>query len=114
MAAEDCPELFRNELKRMRRRSGADSIDDGTSLADPGEGPAEASERRETGRGLVVLLNGLPDRYRVPVVLRHVLGLSYAEISEVLECPTGTAKAQVSRGLEMLREKAVVFQEVRV
>jgi RNA polymerase sigma-70 factor, ECF subfamily len=31
-------------------------------------------------------------------VLRHMEGLSYAEIAEVLEVPDGTAKGWVSRG----------------
>ena len=48
----------------------------------------------------------LPDRYRIPVVLRHVDDLSYAELAEVLGRPEGTVKAQVSRGLAMLRAAA--------
>jgi RNA polymerase sigma factor (sigma-70 family) len=48
-------------------------------------------------------LDALPDRYRVPVVLRHVDDLSYAELAEVLGRPEGTLKSQVSRGLAMLR-----------
>jgi RNA polymerase sigma-70 factor (ECF subfamily) len=31
-------------------------------------------------------------------VMRHMEGLSYAEIAQVLEVPTGTAKGWVSRG----------------
>ena len=38
--------------------------------------------------------------------LRHVDDLSYAELSEVLGRPEGTLKAQVSRGLAMLRAAA--------
>ncbi len=52
---------------------------------------------------LAALLAGLPDRYRIPVVLRHVDDLSYAELAEALGRPEGTVKSQVSRGLAMLR-----------
>jgi len=45
----------------------------------------------------------LPERYRVPVVLRHVDDLSYAELAEILGRPEGTLKAQVHRGLALLR-----------
>jgi RNA polymerase sigma-70 factor (ECF subfamily) len=42
-------------------------------------------------------------------VLRHMEGLSYAEIAEVLQVPNGTAKGWVSRGraamLVVLAEK---------
>jgi RNA polymerase sigma-70 factor (ECF subfamily) len=51
----------------------------------------------------VALLGELPEHHRVPVVLRHVVGLSYGEISSVLDCPVGTAKANVARGLDRLR-----------
>lgn len=40
---------------------------------------------------------------RDAIVLRHVVGLSYDEIGEVLERPAGTAKSDVHRGLERLR-----------
>jgi RNA polymerase sigma-70 factor (ECF subfamily) len=38
------------------------------------------------------------------VVLRHVDGLSYAEMSAALGRPEGTLKAQVHRGLAALRD----------
>ena len=63
-------------------------------------GAALAAADRER---LAVHLNALPDRYRIPVVLRHVDDLSYAELAEVLGRPEGTLKAQVHRGLAMLR-----------
>jgi RNA polymerase sigma-70 factor (ECF subfamily) len=48
-------------------------------------------------------LSQLSPRQRDAVVLRHVVGLSYTEIGEVLGCPAGTAKSDVSRGLGRLR-----------
>jgi RNA polymerase sigma-70 factor (ECF subfamily) len=54
-------------------------------------------------------VTGLPDLYRAPVVLRHVQGLSYEEAAEALGRPVGTVKAQVHRGLALLR--AAVEQE---
>jgi RNA polymerase sigma-70 factor (ECF subfamily) len=46
----------------------------------------------------------LPEEQRVPVVLRHVLGLSYQEIAEILGRPEGTVKAQAARGIRRLRD----------
>jgi RNA polymerase sigma-70 factor (ECF subfamily) len=37
------------------------------------------------------------------VVLRHVDGLSYPELAIALDRPEGTVKAQVHRGLALLR-----------
>jgi RNA polymerase sigma-70 factor (ECF subfamily) len=104
--------LARNRVTR-RREPRATSLDqpgpDGRSLEErlPGESghdePIAAVERREGGDYWAVLLAGLPARYRIPVVLRHVDGLSFAEMSTALEKPEGTLKAQVHRGLALLR-----------
>jgi RNA polymerase sigma-70 factor (ECF subfamily) len=65
--------------------------------------PHEAAVRRESARAWASLVAGLPLRYRTAVVLRHVDGLSYAEMSIALGRPEGTLKAQVHRGLALLR-----------
>jgi RNA polymerase sigma-70 factor (ECF subfamily) len=70
------------------------------------EEPAAAAERGADRERLAALLAALPERYRVPVVLRHVDDLSYAELAEALGRPEGTLKAQVHRGLRMLRAGA--------
>ena len=49
------------------------------------------------------LLLTLPPAYRSAVVLRHVDGLSYPELAIALDRPEGTVKAQVHRGLALLR-----------
>lgn len=45
----------------------------------------------------------LVPRQRDAIVLRHVVGLGYDEIGEVLSRPVGTVKSDVHRGLERLR-----------
>ena len=40
----------------------------------------------------------LSDPLRHAVVLRHVVGLTYAEIADALNRPVGTVKADVHRG----------------
>jgi RNA polymerase sigma-70 factor (ECF subfamily) len=74
--------------------------------ADPSGDPAGLAARAAERDQLASLLAGLPERYRVPVVLRHVDDLSYAELAEVLGRPEGTLKAQVHRGLALLRAAA--------
>lgn len=48
------------------------------------------------------LLDRLPDRYRIPVTLRDVEGLPYAEVAARLGRKVNTVKAQVARGRSML------------
>ena len=71
--------------------------------AGPAADPAGAALRTADRERLAARLAALPERYRAPVVLRHVDDLSYAEIAAVLGRPEGTLKAQVHRGLALLR-----------
>ena len=62
--------------------------------ADP-EAAALSAERREE---IEAALSHVRAEHRAALVLRHMEGLSYAEIAQVLEVPDGTAKGWVSRG----------------
>jgi RNA polymerase sigma-70 factor (ECF subfamily) len=103
-------------VARNRRRGGrpeSASLDGGldgdgarAALDLPGDArdwPEPQSERAETRRELAALLLTLPARYRAVVILRHVEGLGYAEIARVVSQPVGTVKANVHRGVRLLR-----------
>jgi RNA polymerase sigma-70 factor, ECF subfamily len=66
--------------------------------------PDTALERDELKVLLGTLVAALPERYRVAVVLRHMQGLSYGEMAVMLKQPLGTIKANVHRGVRLLRE----------
>ena len=76
-----------------------------TELAfDPGAEPAaDPLARRDERDVWARLLADLSPAQRTAVVLRHVDGLSYAEIAEAVGRPEGTVKAHVHRGLAALR-----------
>ena len=71
-------------------------------------------ERPASGPGLdtavadrLTLDDALPqlsDEFRVPVVLRDVVGLDYAEIAETLGIPPGTVRSRIARGRRQLGE----------
>ena len=98
--------LWRNGLRDAARRPPRAGADPGRAVADRAPGPEESAESSEQSRALVALLGELPVHLRGPVVLRHVVGLSYAETAAALRCPQGTAKANVARGLARLRALA--------
>ncbi len=90
-----------DELRRRKRRAvptSNESDDDHPSheVADPDSG------RRIDAIGehmaLDAALRTLSDEYRIPVVLRDVADLDYAEIAEVLDIPAGTVKSRIARG----------------
>ena len=103
--------LCRNRLAGSAKARGTLSLDreslDGAALpepaADPAATPAAALDRHEARRRWATLVVELPPVYRAPVVLRHVDGLSYPELAIALDRPEGTVKAQVHRGLALLR-----------
>lgn len=49
-------------------------------------------------------LDGVPLPFREAVVLSDLEGLTYAEISEVLELPVGTVKSRLFRGRRLLQQ----------
>jgi RNA polymerase sigma-70 factor (ECF subfamily) len=59
-------------------------------------------------------LNKLPEKYRIPMVLKDVQGFSYEEISEVLECEMGTVKSRLSRARSMMRDYLRPYLEGRL
>ena len=103
---------------RLRRRTAGGRRESLTFLdeldhpaAARSEGPEAHLARREAETAWSVRLLALPERYRAPIVLRHVDGLAYDEIAIALDRPEGTVKAQVHRGLALLR--AMVEAETR-
>lgn len=101
--------LCRSRVARRAARGAAPlALDaaDGSPLAPPApvtHGPAAVVERRAERDDWAVRLAALPLPYRSAVVLRHVDGLSYPEAAAALGRPEGTVKAQVHRGIAMLR-----------
>jgi RNA polymerase sigma-70 factor, ECF subfamily len=82
-------------LNALRRR-GARSEPLAETLPDPRPGPDRAYAQRELGHRLDRALERLGPEMRTAVVLRECLGLSYAEIAEVLDIPLGTVKSRIS------------------
>ncbi|MEU9116422.1 RNA polymerase sigma factor [Streptomyces sp. NPDC048483] len=97
--------VWRSHLRTtMRRPVSVMQVEDTQdSWSDMRPGPEERAVTADDRAHLVVALSQLPEIHRIPVVLRHVVGMSYAEAAQVQGCPVGTAKAQVSRGLSSLR-----------
>ncbi|OIJ97032.1 RNA polymerase sigma factor [Streptomyces monashensis] len=98
--------VWRNHVRtNVRRPVSTTPVEDACQAwPDTAPGPEERVATAEDRVRLVSALTELPENPRIAVVLRHVVGLSYGEIAEARRCPVGTVKAQVSRGIDSLRQ----------
>jgi len=76
------------------------------ALADtsPGADPHASAEAADLRRAVSAAIGELPFKYRAAVVLRHVMGLDYAEAARALDVPLNTFKSHLLRGTKLLRE----------
>jgi RNA polymerase sigma-70 factor (ECF subfamily) len=100
--------LARNRRRRLDDRRPPGSLEPMLDAgfdppADVRSAPSTTADRRETKRELAAAFLLLTPAVRAAIVLRHVDGLSVAEVAEALGRPEGTVKAQVHRGLRELR-----------
>lgn len=98
--------VWRNHVRTSVRHpvSAARAEDTCGSWPDASPGPEERAATSADRTVLVKALAELPEKHRVAVVMRHVVGMSYSDMAEAQGCPVGTVKAQVSRGIGTLRE----------
>lgn len=72
------------------------------AIPDP-HSPAREVDLKETMEQIARAIATLPPKQRVAVVLRHVQGLDYGAIAEVLHCSPDSARANVYQALRRLR-----------
>jgi len=95
----------RNVRRRNARRFAKES-----ALPDQLSSPASDPD---LSLDLDAALLALPEKYRSPIVLCHLLGFTRAEAAGQLGCPEGTLSAWLSRGLEKLRVKLRGFDPAK-
>jgi len=59
----------------------------------------------EQSRVIARAIAALPEKYRVPIILRDVQGRTYEEIAAIMELGLGTTKSRINRGRGLLKEK---------
>ncbi|MBW1810456.1 MAG: RNA polymerase sigma factor [Deltaproteobacteria bacterium] len=65
--------------------------------------------KNEIRHNLKKAIEKVPLRYRVPLLLHTVEGLTYNEVAEVLGCREGTVKSRISRGRACLKSRMAAF-----
>ena len=97
----------RRKQDRVRRTRSLDAAGArGERLPDPADSsyePGAAAEARDELTRLRRAIHGLPEELSCVLVLRDIDGLSYAEVSEVLQIPIGSVKSRIHRARGVLK-----------
>jgi RNA polymerase sigma-70 factor (ECF subfamily) len=96
-------------IDQLRRRSRETRIFDSRDLdpgdlLDPGPSPLRLSLRSEERGHLLDALDGLPQKYRLPLVLRYFQELDYDAIGDVLGVSRGQVGTLLFRAKRLLRQ----------
>lgn len=103
--------LWKDELRRRNRHRGMVSLDAPLStekdevqrqVLSSALDPAADLEQRAEAEAVWVALSGLPQDYRIILVLREMQGHSYEELARILGCSIGTVKSRLNRARRLL------------
>lgn len=96
-----------DELRKRSRRPLLRAVeDDDVRPTEPVDPLADRTVEAVADRlAIEEALAELPEEFRVPVVMRDVADLDYAEIAETLGVPVGTVKSRIARGRRQLVER---------
>ena len=109
---------FINSYRAKRRRPEESELDEVEDLylyrrlaqseaADAGYSAEDRALERITDTEVKAAIEGLPEAFRIPVILADVEGFSYKEIAEITDVPIGTVMSRIHRGRKAL-QKALV------
>jgi RNA polymerase sigma factor (sigma-70 family) len=87
-----------------RKRLNSVSLDEIENFTGKNNSPEEYYLRKEKSQALKNAIAGLPEIYRVPIILYHQKGMSYKEIAEKLGKPMSIIKNRIFRARNTLKE----------
>jgi RNA polymerase sigma-70 factor (ECF subfamily) len=96
-----CHSLLRTRA-RQRKAETNDGANARASSVDVS--PTAKLLRREFTELVKRMVASLPDRQQTAIVLRHLAGMSYREIAEMMGVSESTARVQVHNARELLRQ----------
>lgn len=112
-----CRNAFLRDRERGSRFSALDDVDPGTEshdaacahMAEEQQGERDLFDRIDIGPAVDRALRGLPEDFRVTVVLVDMEGLSYREAAAVEGVPVGTIRSRLFRARRLLQDQLYEF-----
>ena len=89
-------------LNQVKKRRKQDPLAD--SQASPWRGPAEELDATRLSSRVQGALMLLSEDYRAVVVLKHISGCSYLQISEILQVPEKTVKSRLYSARQLMKK----------
>lgn len=72
---------------------------------------SNGAESFDTKERVRLALSRLPEKLRIPIVLKDIEGFGYNEIAEMLGCELGTVKSRIFRARENLKSMLQPFMQ---
>lgn len=91
-----------DEQRKTRRFFG---LEDFFGLADTKMKQEDRFQQKEISDEVQKVVATLKPKFRLPILLKYVEGLSYDEIAKVLDCSIGTVSSRLNRGHKLLAQK---------
>jgi RNA polymerase sigma-70 factor (ECF subfamily) len=101
-------DLKRDPVVTQTSLQGAEDDDEtyrGGSEPTDGETPEALLASKEIAATVNAAIAALSEDLRQAITLREIEGLSYEEISEVMNCPIGTVRSRIFRAREAIAER---------
>ena len=89
-------------LNQVKKRRKQEPLAD--SQASPWRGPAEELDSSQLSSRVQGALMLLSEDYRTVVVLKHITGCSYLQISEILQLPEKTVKSRLYSARQLMKK----------
>jgi RNA polymerase sigma-70 factor (ECF subfamily) len=96
-------------LRRQRTRGVEETMDQATLTASNAPGPLASASGREFASQMELALRKLPPEQREALAMRESDGLTFVEISRLLELPVATVKSRVRYALMKLATELRAF-----
>jgi RNA polymerase sigma-70 factor (ECF subfamily) len=94
-------------LDERRRRRRLLPLPETMAMKNPSEKKPQEKQyaRREVSEAVQAAIGELKPKFRLPILLKYIEGLSYEEIASVMGCSKGTVASRLNRGHSQLAKR---------
>jgi RNA polymerase sigma-70 factor (ECF subfamily) len=109
VAFSTCMDFVRQHRPGLFQQMGSPADVDQLQVADAGPPPPELLQQAEAADAVLRAVAALPAKYRIPLTMFHLNGLSYQKVAEFLDVPLGTAKSLIHHAKQLLKPALAAY-----